>query len=112
MSEEIRIKAKTAILYVACGESTGLVDCVTEIVNQLEPLLFCGMRDLVQELGDEMTPVLENTRQHYNIDKSCQTALSFLTTISYLRKDKYDKAIEMLELLTDKLDSNFSVYID
>ncbi|WP_146195888.1 tetratricopeptide repeat protein, partial [Nostoc commune] len=106
LSEEIRIKAKTAILYVACGESTGLVDCVTEIANQLEPLLFCEMRDLVQELGDEMTPVLENIH-----NKSCQTALNFLIAISYLRKDKYDKAIEMFELITDKLDSNLSVYI-
>ncbi|MEA5621803.1 tetratricopeptide repeat protein [Nostoc sp. UHCC 0251] len=112
LSEEIRIKAKTAILYVACGESTGLVDCVTEIVNNLEPSLFCGIRDLVQELGDEMTPALENTRQHYNTDESCQTALNFLTAISYLRKDKYDKSIEILELITNKLDSKVSVYID
>ncbi|TBR59538.1 histidine kinase, partial [Westiellopsis prolifica IICB1] len=111
LSEEIRVKARTAILYVACGESAGLVDCVTEIVNQLEPSLFCSMRDLVQELGDEMTPALENSRQNYNTDESCQKALNFITAMSYVRKDKYDKAIEIFELIKDKLDSHISPYI-
>ncbi|MBD2495589.1 tetratricopeptide repeat protein [Nostoc sp. FACHB-280] len=111
LSEEIRVKAKAAILYIACGELTGLADCVTEIVNQLEPTLFCSMRELVKELGDDMTPNLEHTRQHYHLDEDCQTALNFLTAMSYLRKDKYDKAIEMLELLTNSSDSRFSAYI-
>ncbi|MBE9006204.1 tetratricopeptide repeat protein [Fortiea sp. LEGE XX443] len=111
LSEEIRVKARAAILYIACGDSTGLADCVTEIVNQLEPSLFCSIRELVKELGDDMTPNLENTRQHYHLDEDCQTGLNFLTAMSYLRKDKYDKAIEMLESLTDNSDSSFSAYI-
>ncbi|WP_235526269.1 tetratricopeptide repeat protein [Nostoc piscinale] len=111
LSEEIRVKAKAAILYIACGELTGLADCVTEIINQLEPTLFCSMRELVKELGDDMTPNLENTRLHYKLYEDCQTELNFLTAMSYLRKDKYDKAIEMLELLTDNSDSRFSAYI-
>ncbi|MDJ0733670.1 MAG: tetratricopeptide repeat protein [Nostocaceae cyanobacterium] len=111
LSEEIRIKAKTAILYVACGESAGLADSVTEIVNKLEPSLFCSIRDLVQELGEEMTPNLERSRQYYSNDESCQNALTFLTAMSYLRKDKYDKAIEIFEEITEKLNSSFSPYI-
>ncbi|MBD2439631.1 tetratricopeptide repeat protein [Nostoc sp. FACHB-110] len=111
LSEEIRVKAKAAILYIACGESTGLSDCVTEIINQLEPSLFCSMRELIQELGDDMTPNLELTRQHYHLEEDCQTGLNFLTAMSYLRKDKYDKAIEILELLTNNSDSRFSPYI-
>ncbi|WP_460203165.1 tetratricopeptide repeat protein [Scytonema sp. NUACC21] len=99
LSEEIRIKAKTAILYVACGGLTGLIDCVTEIVNQLEPLLFCSIRYLVQEMGDEMTPAFEYTRQHCRNDEDCQTALIFLTAMSYMRTDNYDKAIKIFEEL-------------
>ncbi|BAZ10596.1 signal transduction protein [Calothrix sp. NIES-4071] len=110
LSEEISIKAKTAILYVACSEPRGLVDYVTEIVNQLEPSLFGSIKDLVQELGDEMTPALENTCR-YNTDEDCQKKLNFITAMSYLRKDKYDQAIEKFELITEKLDSSLSAYI-
>ncbi|MEM6400447.1 MAG: tetratricopeptide repeat protein, partial [Cyanobacteria bacterium P01_D01_bin.116] len=105
LSEEICIRAKTAILYVACGDSVGLVDSVTEIVNELEPLLFCSIRSLAKKLGGEMTPVLENIRQHYKTDKDCQRALSFLTAMSCMRENKYDKAIEVFEEINEKPDS-------
>jgi hypothetical protein len=50
LSKEMRIKAQVAILYIACGEpGAGLVDCVTEIVKQLEPSLFCSIKDLVAD---------------------------------------------------------------
>jgi tetratricopeptide (TPR) repeat protein len=111
LSEEIRVKAKTAILYVACSESTGLVDCVTEIINELEPLLFSNIGDLFSELGDEMTPALENSRQHYSTDEGCQRALTFFTAMSYLRKDKYDKAIEIFKQINEESDSNLKPFI-
>ena len=44
LSEEIQVKAKTAILYFACGDSAGLVDYVKGIVNQ-----FCGGDNLVSK---------------------------------------------------------------
>ncbi|RCJ24806.1 hypothetical protein A6770_03885 [Nostoc minutum NIES-26] len=111
LSEEIRIRAKTTILYVACGISVGLVDYVKEIVNQLEPSLFCSIRNLVQELGEEMSPALEASRQHYSKEADFQHNLTFLTAMSYVRKDKYDKAIEIFETITENLDSDLNAYI-
>ncbi|MEM7714848.1 MAG: tetratricopeptide repeat protein, partial [Cyanobacteria bacterium P01_A01_bin.68] len=104
LSEEIRIRAKTAILYIACGDSVGLVNSITEIINELEPLLFCSIRSLAKELGGEMTPVLENVREHYNTDEVCQTALNLLTAISCMRDNKYDKAIEIFQEINEKTD--------
>ncbi|MBO1072079.1 MAG: tetratricopeptide repeat protein [Dolichospermum sp. DEX189] len=110
LSQEMRIKAKTAILYVACGQSAGLVNYATEIINQLEPSLFGSIKDLVKELGEEITPALEINRQYYN-NESCQKSLVFLTAMSYVRKENYDKAIEVFELLTEDADSILSPYI-
>ena len=110
LSQEMRIKAKTAILYVACGQSAGLVNYATEIINQLEPSLFGSIKDLVKELGEEITPALEINRQYYN-NESCQKSLVFLTAMSYVRKENYDKAIEVFELLTEDTDSILSPYI-
>ncbi|HLO85783.1 MAG TPA: tetratricopeptide repeat protein [Nostocaceae cyanobacterium] len=110
ISQEMQIKAKTAIIYVTCGQSTGLVDYAIEIVNQLDPSLFDSIRDLVNELGEEMTPSLEISRQYYSCDLTYQTALTFLTAMSYVRKENYDKAIEIFGTLTDKKDIVFSPY--
>ena len=111
LSEEIQVKAKTAILYIACGESAELVDYVIGIVNELEPSLFCSIRDLVQEMGDEMTPTLENISQYHNTNENCQKALTFLTAMSYLRKDKYDKAIEIFEKINQESDNSLRSFI-
>jgi hypothetical protein len=54
LSEEMRIKAQSAILYMACSEpGAGLVSCAADIVNQLEPSLFCAIKDLVAGLGEK-----------------------------------------------------------
>ncbi|MEA5528428.1 hypothetical protein VB638_02290 [Dolichospermum sp. UHCC 0684] len=58
-------------MYVACGQSLGLDNYVTKIVNQLESSLFDSIRNLVKELGEEMTPALEISRQFHNYDQSC-----------------------------------------
>ncbi|MEH2444750.1 MAG: tetratricopeptide repeat protein [Nostoc sp.] len=112
LTEEIRVKAQTAILYVACGESgTGLVNCVIDIVNQLEPNIFCSLRELVKELGEEMTPALENSLENYGGDQDSQRALNLLTAISYIRIDKYTKAVELLEEINVQPNVKHSAYI-
>ncbi|MEH1878809.1 tetratricopeptide repeat protein [Nostoc sp.] len=112
LSEKIRVKAQTAILYVACGESgVGLVSCVNDIVNQLEPTIFCSLRELVKELGEEMTPALENSLENYSSDQDSQRALNLLTAISYIRTDKYTKAVELLEKINVQLNVRHSAYI-
>ncbi|NER46896.1 MAG: tetratricopeptide repeat protein [Symploca sp. SIO1A3] len=113
LSDEIRVKAKLAILYIACGEvGAKLANQATAIVSQLEPTLFCEMKDLVAELGEEMTPALETTRQHYCGEPESQKALTFLTAMSYLRTDKYDQAIALFKEITEQSDGNLSSYID
>jgi len=113
LSDEVRVKAKLAILYIACGEvGAKLVNQATAIVSQLEPTLFCEMKDLVAELGEEMTPALETTRQHYGGEPESQKSLTFLTAMSYLRTDKYDQAIALLEEITEQPDGHLSPYID
>uniref|UniRef100_UPI00261B0B00 tetratricopeptide repeat protein n=1 Tax=uncultured Nostoc sp. TaxID=340711 RepID=UPI00261B0B00 len=112
LTEEIRVKAQTAILYVACGESGGgLVSCAIDIVNQLEPNIFCSLRELVKELGEEMTPALENSLENYSGAQDSQRALNLLTAISYIRTDKYTKAVELLEGINVQPNVRHSAYI-
>ncbi|QLE41011.1 tetratricopeptide repeat protein [Nostoc sp. C052] len=112
LTEEIRVKAQTAILYVACGESgAGLVSCAIDIVNQLEPNIFCSLRELVKEVGEEMTSALENCLENYSGDQDSQRALNLLTAISYIRTDKYTKAVELLEKINVQPNVRYSAYI-
>ncbi|MEH1944851.1 MAG: tetratricopeptide repeat protein [Nostoc sp.] len=112
LTEEIRVKAQTAILYIACGESgSGLVNCAIDIVNQLEPTIFCRLRELVKELGEEMTPALENIRHNHSGNEDVQGALTFLTAISYIRTDKYTQAVELLEEINVQPNVRHSAYI-
>jgi tetratricopeptide (TPR) repeat protein len=111
LSQEMQIKAKTAILYVACGQSVGLDNYVAEIINQLDPSLFDSIRNLVKELGEEMTPNLEISRQFHNHDKNCSMALIFITAMSYVRKENYDKAIEILESMDQESDHSLKSFI-
>ena len=111
LSEEMRIKAQSAILYIACSEpGAGLVSCAADIVNQLEPSLFCAIKDLVAGLGEEMTTALEITRQNQNGEQGCKRALNFITAMSYIRTDNYEKAIAVLEEITAQSDSSVSAY--
>ncbi|MEH1797551.1 tetratricopeptide repeat protein [Nostoc sp.] len=112
LTQEIRVKAQTAIIYIACGESgAGLVSCAIDIVNQLEPTIFCGLRELVKELGEEMTPALENCLENYGSDQDSQRALNLLIAISYIRTDKYTKAVELLEEINVQPNVRHSAYI-
>ena len=111
LSQEMRIKAKTAILYVACGQSAGLVNYATEIVNQLESSLFDSIRNLVKELGEEMTPNLEISRQFHNHEEGYKMALIFITAMSYVRKENYDKAITIFEDIDQKSNNSLKSFI-
>ena len=111
LSQEMQIKAKTAILYVACGQSLGLDNYVTEIVNQLESSLFDSIRNLVKELGEEMTPNLEISRQFHNHEEGYKMALIFITAMSYVRKENYDKAITIFEDIDQKSNNSLKSFI-
>ncbi len=111
LSAEIQIKAKTAILYIACGDLTRLIDDVVEIVNQLEPELYCSIMDLISELGEDITSALEISQKRYDFDVIYQNLLVFLKGISYVRENKYEKAVEILEDIQEKLDKRSRTYL-
>ncbi|MCF2146607.1 tetratricopeptide repeat protein [Desmonostoc muscorum LEGE 12446] len=112
ITEKRRIEAQVAILYIACGESGALlVSRAIDIVNQLEPTIFCRLRELVKELGEDMTPALEFSRQNHSSNQDSQKALTFLTAISYIRTDNYAKAVELLEQINVQKNSSLSAYI-
>jgi tetratricopeptide (TPR) repeat protein len=107
-----RAIAQLVILYVACGEAGSiLVNCATDIINQLNPLLFRGLKGMVTECGEEMTPALESTLQVQLIDRPSQQAVTFLTALSYIRTDCYGQAIALLEQLNEQPDNNISPFI-
>jgi tetratricopeptide (TPR) repeat protein len=111
LSKEIRVKVQVAKLYVVCSEAgNNLVDCVTDVVSNIEPGLFCAFRSLVNELGDEMSPMLEIVRQEQSstIQKDY---LSFATAMTYSRDKHYDKAIEIFEGLLETEVSLLGPYV-
>ncbi|AFY55802.1 putative NTPase (NACHT family) [Rivularia sp. PCC 7116] len=112
LSEEIRILTKTAILYVACCDSTVLVNYATEFVTGLEPFLFFCTISFVQNLGQDMTPALEASRKYSLVEGRYQIALDFITGISYIRKDKHDLAISILEDIKNQYNDNLEAFID
>ncbi|MEC4818291.1 MAG: NACHT domain-containing protein, partial [Scytonema sp. PMC 1069.18] len=112
LSEFVHIRAQLAILYVACGESgKTLIDCVTEIVNQLNPLLFSNLKKMIAELGEEMTPALEATCQNWTNDQLSTQSLTFLTALSYVRTDNYERAIALLEELLHQQDNHLICFV-
>ncbi|AOX04300.1 hypothetical protein BJP34_14170 [Moorena producens PAL-8-15-08-1] len=116
LSEEQWVKTQLASLYIACGQAgetlvSGVNEFIKQLVNQAEPKLFNNLIDLVIELGEEMTPALEATRQHPIWDQASQQAIEFVTALSYLRPDNYDQAIEILEEINQNPDSSIKGYI-
>ncbi|MDJ0796544.1 MAG: tetratricopeptide repeat protein [Calothrix sp. MO_167.B12] len=112
VSQEMCVRVQSAILYITCGEAgTELSQCVTEIVNKLEPDRFCSIGNLVAELGDEMTPALEIMRQNPSGELEQQQALNFITGMSYIRSDNYDKAIAILEEITHQSESPLTPFV-
>ncbi|MGB7443172.1 MAG: tetratricopeptide repeat protein [Coleofasciculaceae cyanobacterium] len=112
LSEEQRSEALVAMLYVACGEAgETLTDCVIAIMQQLTPSLFDKIRDLVEELGAEMTPALERSLEYTSLDVNLRQALEFMTGLSYLRSENYDSAITRLEQLIDQCDCYLDGFI-
>jgi len=112
LSEEQRSEALAAMLYVACGEAgETLTDRVTAIVQQLTPSLFKEICNLVGELGAEMTPALERGLEDRSLNASRRQALEFMTGLSYLRTEQYDRAIARLQALVDQADCRLDGYI-
>ncbi|NEO97156.1 MAG: tetratricopeptide repeat protein [Symploca sp. SIO2E9] len=112
LSEEQRNEALAAILYVVCGEvGETLTDYVTAIVQQLTPSLFYEIRNLVEELGVEMTPALKRSLEDTSLDVSQRQALEFITGLSCLRSDHYERAIASLKLLVDNTNSHLEGFI-
>jgi len=103
LSEEQHNRALVAMLYVVCGEvGETLTDCVMAIVQQLTPSLFDEIRNLVAQLGAEMTPALERSLEDASLDAERREALEFMTGLSYLRAEQYDRAIAQLQPLVDQ----------
>ena len=112
LTDEIRVKAKIAALYIACRQADSiLVECVEEIIDNLTPLLFSLLKALVSELGDEMTPALEKVREQDWEKDSTQQSLDLMLTISYLRSKHYDKSLEVLENLKNLSNAYIEPYI-
>ncbi len=112
LAEETRIKAQLAILYIACHEpGTELMGAVITVVKQLHPVWFCGIKDLMAELGAEMTPALETMQQSQRGDGESQLALTFVTAMSYLRTDNYDKAIALFNEINEREDNSIGAFV-
>ncbi|WP_287360450.1 hypothetical protein, partial [Moorena sp. SIO3B2] len=90
---------------------SGVNEFVQQLVQQPELMLCDDLIDLVLELGEEMTPALEATRQHPIRDQASQQSIEFVTALSYVRPDKYDQAIGMLEEIHQNSDSPINGYI-
>ncbi|MGF1517513.1 MAG: tetratricopeptide repeat protein [Nodosilinea sp.] len=111
LSKEIRLKAQVAKFYVVCGEAgASLTDCITELVGSLEPDLFCALRDLVNDLGAEISPVLEAVRERQDAVVEPHV-LTFMTAMTYVREKCYDKAVALFEELSETALARLNPYI-
>ncbi len=113
LSTEQRNRAWVAMLYVACGNSEELLaERVVEVMQHLTPSLFGDIRDLMAELGAEMSPVLERALDLGYFDSDDRRCLVFVASLSYLRADHYDRALERLELLVDEDNCYFGGFVE
>ncbi|MEG4394610.1 tetratricopeptide repeat protein [Microcoleus sp. BROC3] len=113
LSQELQNKARVAMLYVVCGEAgEGLIAGVTSIVQQLTPSLFEGILNLVSKLGVEMTPALERGLEDAICDSDRRQALEFMTGLSYLRAENYDRAISLLHTLEERGDCDLGGFVE
>ena len=113
LSQQQQNKARVAMLYVVCGEAgEGLIAGVTSIVQQLTPSLFEAILDLVSELGVEMTLALERALEDAISDLERRQALEFMTGLSYLRSEKYDRAISLLQTLEERGDCDLGGFVE
>ncbi len=52
LPKENRLKARVVKLYVLCGEAgSELVEFVSEMVEGIEPDIFCTLKDFVEDNG-------------------------------------------------------------
>ena len=113
LSQQQQNKARVAMLYVVCGEAgEGLIAGVTSIVQQLTPSLFEEILNLVSELGVEMTLALERALEDAICDLDRRQALEFMTGLSYLRSEKYDRAISLLQTLEERGDCDLGGFVE
>jgi tetratricopeptide (TPR) repeat protein len=113
LSEEQQNKARVAMLYVVCGlAGEGLIAGVTSIVEQLTPSLFEAICDLVANLGAEITPNLERELEDAIGNSDRLQALEFMTGLSYLRSEKYDRAISLLQTLEERVDCDLGGFVE
>ena len=113
LSEEQQNKARVAMLYVVCGEAgEGLIAGVTSILQQLTPSLFEAICGLVANLGAEITPNLERELEDAIGNSDRLQALEFMTGLSYLRSEKYDRAISLLQALEERVDCDLGGFVE
>ncbi|MEM8504895.1 MAG: tetratricopeptide repeat protein [Cyanobacteria bacterium P01_D01_bin.1] len=94
LPEENRLKARVVKLHVLCGDAESeLVKYVSELVDAIEPDIFCALKDFAEDMGEDMSPMLEGA-----IAAGKQVRkLSFVTAVSYVREKQYDKSIALFE---------------
>ena len=113
LSQEQQNKARVAMLYVVCGlAGEGLIAGVTSIVEQLTPSLFEEICGLVANLGAEITPNLERELEDAIGNSDRLQALEFMTGLSYLRSEKYDRAISLLQTLEERVDCDLGGFVE
>jgi len=113
LSQQQQNKARVAMLYVVCGEAgERLIAGVTSTVQQLTPSLFEAILNLVSELGVEMTLALERAWEDAICDLDRRQALEFTLGLSYLRSEKYDRAISLLQTLEERGDCDLGGFVE
>ncbi|EGK88074.1 Tetratricopeptide TPR_1 repeat-containing protein [Microcoleus vaginatus FGP-2] len=113
LSQQQQNKARVAMLYVVCGEAgEGLIAGVTSTVQQLTPSLFEAILNLVSQLGVEMTLALERASEDAICDLDRRQALEFMTGLSYLRSEKYDQAISLLQTIEERGDCALGGFVE
>ncbi len=110
LSKEIRLRARVTKFYVLCSEaSTSLIDCITELTEAMEPDLFCALGDLMNNLGEDISPALDVAQQE-QVTSPSQPLLTFFTGMSYVREKHYGKAVELFKEVAESLPSALTPY--
>ncbi|MBE9042702.1 tetratricopeptide repeat protein [Oscillatoriales cyanobacterium LEGE 11467] len=112
ITHKVRTKSNISGFYIACKKADSvLMLWIEEIIANFEPLLFVFLKELVAEMGSEITPVLKKIRKQDIKNKNTQFYLDLATAISCLREQQYDKSIQILKTLENIFDSKFDIFL-
>ena len=111
VSKDIRLQAQVLKLYILCIQAdSSLVEYVNEIIEHINPDIFCALKEFAEEMGEDMTSTLEIAREQLMSDAEQLRRLTFVTAVTYIRAEQYDKAIALFEE-NKAVDDSLSFYI-